>query len=474
MNYEQFIDSKSHIGQALGFEPLWMPSCLFDFQAYMTDWQIRRGRAANLSDCGLGKTLQQLVWAENIARKTNKRTLLVTPLSVGHQTLAEGVKFGVECERSRDGKFSANSKIIVTNYEQLDKFDPNDFIAMGCDESSIIKNVSGETRKLITRFMLKLPYRQLYTATPSPNDFIELGTSSEALGELSNTDMLKRFFVLSEKVPHRMQQIKDQNQNRGNHFAKLSFRVHQNLDKWVIKGHAKEHFWKWVCSWARACRKPSDLGFNDGDFVLPSLTERHHVIEPKRPADGMLFTIPAVGLAAEREERRRTLTERCELAAQLVSHDKPAVVWAGLNVEGDLLEKIIPGARQLKGGQSDEEQEEIIKAFTGGELKKLVTKGKITAWGQNWQHCAHSVSFASHSYEQYYQIVRRFWRFGQRSPVVSDIISTTGEKHVTDNMERKRIQAAEMFDQLIAHMHETLNIQRNGHETITIKQPTWN
>jgi hypothetical protein len=325
--------------------------------------------------------------------------------------------------------------------------------------------------------MLKIPYRLLCTATAAPNDYIELGTSSEALGELGYSDMLSRFFRQTDKQPHRMQIIKDWEAQRAaksgnNHFAKLAFRVAQQIGQWRLKGHAVEPFWRWVCSWARACRSPSDLGFPDDGFALPPLVEREHIIMPARPAEGMLFTLPAFGLAEEREERRRTLAERCEKVARLVDHKEPAVVWCHLNAEGDQLEKVIPDAKQIAGANTDEEKEEAYRAFADGQLRVLVIKPKIGAWGLNWQHCAHVVTFASHSYEQFYQSVRRCWRFGQARPVTVDIVATEGERGVRENMVRKAEQAAEMFLQLVVNMNRSQRLQRTE-EKKALEVPAW-
>lgn len=482
MKYADFIEQKSQLGSMSGFDPVWMPSGLFDFQKSLVDWSLRKGRAAVFADCGLGKSPMQLTWAENVVRKTNKRVLVLTPLGVSAQEIEEGQKFGIECMRSRDGSLG-DSKIIVTNYEQLHKFDPNDFIAVVCDESSCLKNVSSETKKVVTRFMLKIPYRSLWTATAAPNDYVELGTSSEALGELGYTDMLSRFFTNSENASaHRMQRMKNEgcyfgkdylDQRQGNHFAKLAFRVSQQINQWVLKGHAHEHFWRWVCSWARACRKPSDLGFSDGDFILPALQEREHVIEPSKPADGFLITLPAFGLNAEREERRRTLKERCEYVAKLVDHKEPAVVWVHLNPEGDLLENMIPDAIQIKGADSDDAKEDAYAAFKAKQARVLITKSKICGWGQNWQHCNHVVTFVSHSWEQFYQSVRRCWRFGQKRPVTVDVVATTGEQYVRENMIRKAEAAAKMFQQLVEMMNDSMKIERKNTQATSIKIPSW-
>ncbi len=479
LSYSTFLERKSQSGTLDGFEPIWIPDFLFDFQKILVDWAIRKGKAAIFADCGLGKTPMQLVWAENVIRRTNKSVLILTPLAVGPQTIGEGKKFGIECIRSRDGKLPTHPTIVITNYEKLHLFNPTDFIAVVCDESSILKHFSGVTQKAVTRFMLKLPYRLLCTATAAPNDYIELGTASEALGELNYTDMLSRFFKqmdLGKARTELTQEIKEWKlgkQVRGNHFAKLSFRVSQSINQWKLKGYAITPFWRWVASWAKACRKPSDLGFDDGSFILPELSEREHIIIPKTPPDGMLFTFPAFGLREERDERRRTLDERCELVATLVNHAHPAVVWCHLNIEGDRLEKIIQGSVQIKGSTEDDKKEEAYRAFAAGEIRVLVIKPKIGAWGLNWQHCNHVVTFASHSYEQFYQSVRRCWRFGQLNPVLVDIVATTGEKHVRENMIRKAKACDIMFEELVRHMADAQYLERIKNDIYPVEVPKW-
>jgi len=473
VSYADFLETKSQLGGYHGFDAGVLPPYLFDFQAALVEWSLKKGRGAIFADCGLGKTLMQLVWADQVVQRTNKPVLILTPLAVGQQTVAEATRFGISAERSRDGSHSAAARIVVTNYEKLHLFSPTDFSGVVCDESSILKHATGATQKAVTRFMLKLPYRLLCTATAAPNDYIELGTSSEALGELGHTEMLTKFFSQSERKPHRMDDVKASFEAKAkNHFAKLAFRVSQTIDQWHMKPHAEEHFWRWVCSWARACRTPSDLGFSDARFQLPPMTEREHVITPRTMAPGVLFHRPAVGLAEEREERRRTMDERCEMVAELVHHDRPAVVWCHLNEEGDRLAKAIPDALQVKGAMDDDAKEAAYEAFANGECRVLVIKPKIGAWGLNWQHCAHVVTFASHSYEQYYQSVRRCWRFGQTQPVVVDIVYTEGEVAVRENMSRKSIAAQQMFARLVAHMNDSIRVERQR-GTKSVEAPTW-
>ena len=468
MTYEEFLEQKTHSAQMSGFTPTFMPDYLFPFQQAILHWAIEKGRGALFEDCGLGKTIQELVWAQNVVERTNGHVLVLTPLAVGPQTVAEGAKFGIECERSRNGKFS--KRIVVTNYEKLHLFSPSDFEGVICDESSILKHFKGATQQSVTDFMRKMPYRLLGTATPSPNDSVELGTSSEALGQLGMVDMLSRFF----KQDDRKYAVDAREALKAGRREEQRLMVAGTGSSWRLKGHAVVPFWKWVASWARACRKPSDLGFDDTGFELPPLIEREHIVTSKQPpADGYLFTVPAFGLKEERDERRRTLKERCELVARLVDHPHAAVIWCHLNTEGDELERIIPGARQVKGSNTDEEKEETYRAFAAGEFTKLVIKPKIGAWGLNWQFCRHVVSFASHSWEQHYQSTRRCWRFGQTEPVIVDIISSEGEHYVRENMARKAEGASRMFTELVRYMREAERFHRLNIDTPSIEVPSW-
>ncbi len=451
-DYVAFLDGKTQ-SENLGFEPVWMPNQLFPFQREIVKRAIIKGRAAIFADCGLGKTPMQLTWAENVVRHTNKRVLILTPLAVSDQTVREGAKFGIECKRSKTGKPAGN--ITITNYESLHHFDCADFVGVVCDESSAIKNFDGVRKKMITEFMRKVPYRLLCTATAAPNDYIELGTSSEALGELGYMDMLTRFFKNDTSVPFRL------GWHDGGRIG------------WRFKKHAEQPFWQWVCSWATACRKPSDLGFDDGRFVLPALTERQTVVKSAKPRPGFLFEMPAVGLDEQREELRHTVQERCEAAASRVTGIEPALLWCHLNQEGDLLEKLISGSRQVKGSQSDDEKEELFSAFTKGQLRVLITKPKIGAWGLNWEHCSRMTMFPSHSFEQYYQSVRRCWRFGQKREVVVDMITTEGQKDVLLNLRRKAEAANQMFSSLVAFMNDSQKVARSDYKSESIAVPAW-
>lgn len=386
IEYGSFLKSKTSEGSEHGFEPTFMPDSLKPFQKSMVEWSVRKGRAAMFEDCGMGKTFQSLVWAQNVAEHTNKPVLILTPLAVAHQTCREGEKFGIDVRRSSDGKIAGD--IVVTNYHRLGEFDSSMFGGVVCDESSILKNFDGSFKNEITEFMKKIPYRLLCTATAAPNDYIELGTSSEALGYFGFMDMLNKFFK--------------------NDLNNSAIRRHYGeAPKWRFRGHAELPFWRWVCSWARAMRKPSDLGFDDAEYILPDLIEREHLVFSEFRPDGMLFEVPAMTLPEQRQEQRATVKDRCAMVARLVDHDRPALVWCHLDDEGDTLEKMIPGSVQISGKNKDEVKEERFLAFTDKQIRVLITKPKIGALGLNFQHCSHITYFPSHSYESYYQAVRR-------------------------------------------------------------------
>lgn len=452
-SYAEFLERKAQSGADSGFTPIWMPEFLFDFQRDIVEWAIRKGRAAIFADCGLGKTPMGLTWGTNVVRHTGKPVLYLTPLAVAAQTVREAEKFGIEAKQSRDGSMHAG--IVVANYERLHYFDHAQFGGVVCDESSILKSFDGARKTEITAFMRKVPYRLLQTATAAPNDYVELGTSSEAVGYLGHMDMLNRFF-----------------KNDLNNSAQG--RMRGEVIKWRLKGHAEMPFWRWVCSWARAVRRPSDLGYLDEKFILPPLHEIEHLVEAKTLAEGMLFPLPAEGLKEQREERRRTIAERCEKVSSIVNGTgEPALVWCHLNDEGDMLEKLIPDCVQVSGSDSDDAKEEKLEAFATGKVRVLVTKPKIGAWGLNFQHCRHITFFPSHSFEQYYQAVRRCWRFGQTKDVRVDIVTTEGERGVMQNLQRKSDQADQMFSRLVAEMNNAQAINASPVYTNKLEMPSW-
>lgn len=451
-NYADFLSDRKQSDSVSGFEPLWIPKEAFGFQEALISWQIRKGRGALMTSCGTGKTLMELAVAENIVRKTNGNVLLAAPIAVGTQTVKEGEKFGVECHQSRDGKIKG--KITVSNYEQLHKFNPGDFVAMIGDESGILKDNESKTKSEVTEFMRMLPYRMIGTATPAPNDFIELGNSSEVLGELGFADMITRFFKKITQTSTRADEFKSGN--------------------WRFRGHAEQDFWKWVCSWARAIRKPSDLGFDDGNFKLPELIVRHHVVTSSTAPEGFLFPVSANGFFEERQENRRTIEERCQQAADLVNNSgKPFFVFCNLNDESKYLSKIIPDAREVWGNDSDEEKEEAFSDFVSGRLRGVISKARIAGYGLNLQNCAHAVIFPSHSYEQWHQMVRRFWRFGQSSDVVIDVVTSEGQTNMLSNLRRKEAQAEGMFENLVRLMNDGIELSKINPFTKTETLPSW-
>jgi hypothetical protein len=450
--YLEFLARKSQLDASDGFEPYSLPDYLFPFQRAMVDWAVRMGRAALFADCGLGKTPMQLAWAENVSRHTGRPVLVVTPLAVSFQTEKEADKFGADAACSRNGRVAA--RVTITNYERLESFNPDDFGGIVCDESSAIKAFDGRRRAVVTEFLRTMRYRLLCTATAAPNDYIELGTSSEALGYLGHMDMLGRFFTNRQRTAAT-------NRYRG------------EGPQWRFKGHAEDSFWRWVASWARAMRKPSDLGFSDDGFRLPPLEHRQHLVDARTPRSETLFEMPAHGLREEREEARRTLNERCEETAAVLGDAEFAVAWCHLNDEGKLLTRLIDGAVEVAGSDSPDAKEEKLAAFTEGKIRVLVTKPKIGAWGLNWQHCNRMSFFPSHSYEQYYQAVRRSWRFGQQRPVVVDVITTEGGANALKNLQRKAAQADRMFDALVACMRDALAIRRSDIHDKKIEVPAW-
>lgn len=447
-DYRRFIDGKMQHNTGDGFTPHWIPDWLFDFQRELTTWSIENGRTALFADCGLGKTPMQLVWAENVVRHTNKPALILTPLAVSGQTLEESKKFGINASKSID---SCDASIFITNYERLHHLDPNSFSGVVCDESSIIKNYAGKRRAAITEFVRRLPYRLLCTATAAPNDYVELGTSSEALGYLGCQDMITRFFKQETSKDH----------------------LGWGRTKYRLREYGRQSFWRWVCSWSRSIRKPSDYGFDDGEFILPELIVNQEIVECSVPRDGMLFAMTARDLREQRAERRLTINERCDRVAELVANHDRSVCWCHLNDEGDLLEKVLDDCVQVSGRDSDAEKEEKLSAFSSGQVRRIITKPRIAGFGMNWQHCAHLTMFPSHSFEQYYQAVRRCWRFGQQRPVNVDIVTTPGEESVISNLTRKSVQATTMFNELIANMQDALHIERNSANNQSATIPRW-
>lgn len=446
MNYQTFIESKKHSSIDYGIDPLFIPDQMFDFQQYIVRYAIKKGRCAGFIDTGLGKTLIELVIAHNYSMATNKPVLIITPLAVAFQFIKEARKFDIaDIEYSKDGSF--HSKIVVCNYERLEKFTWQDFDCVILDESSILKNFDGAIKNHITSFLRKIKYRFLFTATPSPNDYIELGTSSEALGYLGYTDMLGKFF-----------------KNNNNTIRETA--IGRQGAEWYLKTHAESDFWRWVSSWSKSCRKPSDLGFSDERHALPNLSEVETVVKNKNPlaVDGQaqLFNIPAMDFREIKAEVRATIQDRCAMAVELANHHDISVYWVNLNDEADAITKYDKNAVEIRGQMDLDEKEEILTNFSEGHIKKLITKSSITAFGLNWQHCNHTTYFPTYSYEQYYQSIRRFWRFGQKRDVTVDLILSDGQSRIMKSLQVKKDKANEMFSRLTKETNSDFKITTKG------------
>lgn len=431
-SYTNFLETKRHKYPNQGFDTLWIPNKAFDFQQEIINRSLIKGRFGIFADTGLGKTLIQLVIAQNVVMKTNGNVLILTPLAVAFQFLKEAESLGIDdiCH-TKDGKF--DKKIVVCNYERLHYLDHNDFECVILDESSILKNFDGKIKGKITSFIKKVPYRFLSTATPSPNDFIELGTSSEALGYMGYMDMLSKFFK--------------NNQNTSDS------RNSKNIgEKFYLKPHAEKDFFSWVNQWSIMCKKPSDLGFNDDRYKLPSLTTNHHTVvnESMELANGQLCLIKqqAKRMTEVRNEQKQTVSERCELAYE-IAKNKTSVYWCNRNDESSLLKELDSDATEIKGSMSIDKKEQILIDFANGDIERIITKPKMTSFGLNWQHCNHTVIFPTWSYEQYYQIIRRFWRFGQKKNVNADIVISDGMERVITAIEQKAEKSRILYENLV-------------------------
>lgn len=437
MNYTEFLESKKHSIGEFGFDANYIPDIAFDFQKYIIEKAVKKGRIAIFADTGLGKTLIQLSIANNIIRHTNKKVLILTPLAVAFQFILESEKLGIDdIEYSKDGKHT--KKIVICNYERLHYFDSNDFIGVILDESSILKNFNGKIKNQVTAFVKKIPYRFLSTATPSPNDFIELGTSSEALGYMGYMDMLTKFFKNNQNS------VDSNNRNIG--------------EKFYLKPHAEKDFFAWVNQWSIMVKMPSDLGFSNERYNLPKLIVNKHVVENQSMFDinGQItmFTPIAKSMTEVRLEQKQTEEKRCIKAIELAK-DKTSVYWCNTNLESSYLKQMDKQAVEIIGSQSIEKKEEILLAFANGEIKRLITKAKMTSMGLNWQHCNHSVFFPTWSYEQYYQAIRRFWRFGQKNDVIIDMVISDGQTRVLDTLQQKTKKAIELHENLTANVNQS-------------------
>lgn len=429
IDYESFIAAKHMAVPPCGFD---VPEdkvsgVLFDFQRVIVKWALKKGRAAIFADTGLGKTGMQVTWAKHVADHTQKPVLIVAPLCVAHQTVSEALKFGVEVNYCRE-QDKATGGVNITNYEMLDKFDLSAFAGVVLDESSILRNRDGATRNMIIDSCRSVPYKLSCTATPSPNDFMELGNQVEFLGVMKMAEMLAMFFT-----------------HDGGETS-----------KWVLKGHGKSKFWEWMATWSVCIRRPSDLGFDDARYDLPELHIIPHVVESQPVGD--LFAKPVVGLLERNQARKLSVDERVAKVAEIVNAtDCQWVIWCHRNEESDKLVASIPGARDIKGIYDIEQKEAVTDAFTSGELRVLVTKPSMSGFGMNWQHCNHTAFVGlSDSWEDYYQSIRRFYRFGQQKPVYCHVISAESEGSVVENIKRKDRQNIEMSEQMVSHMRTVM------------------
>ena len=450
MDYQEFLQDKRHSIGEFGFEPNYIPDIAFDFQRFIIEKAVRKGRVAIFADTGLGKTLIQLSIAKNIIENTNKKVLILTPLAVAFQFILEAEKLGIDdIEYSKEGKHT--KKIVICNYERLHYFDSNDFIGVILDESSILKNFDGKIKNQITTFIKKIPYRFLSTATPSPNDFIELGTSSEALGYMGYMDMLTKFFKNNQNS------VDSNNRNIG--------------EKFYLKPHAENSFFAWVNQWSIMVKMPSDIGFSNDRYILPPLHVNKHTVKNQSLIDVngqiTMFTPIAKSMTEVKHEQRQTVESRCEKAVEL-AEGKTSVYWCNLNDESRILNSLDSEAVEIIGSMSIEKKEDILINFASGNIKRIITKPKMTSFGLNWQHCNHSVFFPTWSYEQYYQSIRRFWRFGQSSPVTIDIVVSDGQQRVLDTIQQKTEKAIALHKNLTKNVNSVFqnNVKEFNKEII--------
>lgn len=423
MEYQEFIENKQFRHVTVGFDADVSEYPLFDYQAPIVKWALKRGKAAVFADTGLGKTIMQLTWAEQVSQRTNKPVLILAPLAVSSQTIEEGAKYGIYLEKLNTDADVFGQGVYITNYEQLHKV-KDQFVGIVLDESSILKGMDGRRRKEITEFASNIPYRLSCTATPSPNDFMELGTQAEFLGIMSQVEMLAMFFV--------------------NDMS--------DTGKWRLKGHGEAKFFEWMATWSVVIRSPSDLGFDGSSHDLPELIYHSHVIETD-PQDA-LFVEPAMGLQERNKARKDSVNDRVKKAAEIAnSIEGECLVWCNLNDESEKLSESIDHAMEVKGSDKPDYKSKTLLDFAHGDVKCLVSKPKIAGFGMNWQNC-NSMIFVglSDSFEMFYQAVRRCWRFGQTKPVHVHVISADTEGAVVENIRRKAALHDELSKKMVKHM----------------------
>lgn len=443
--YHKIIDGKrvAFIGAGLDDVPA-LNLSMFPHQAHATEFALRKGRAALFLDTGLGKSLCALEWGRIVVEHTNKPVLMLAPLAVAQQHQREAERFGIDATVVRSGDEIGAKRIYVTNYDRLNKFDPDRFGGVILDESSILKSFTGKTTRALIDAFAKTRFRLCCTATPAPNDHTELGTHAEFLGVMRRDEMLPIWFINDT----------------------------MDTGTWRIKGHAREDFWSWVASWSRCVSRPSDLGFDDGNFALPDLTITHHEVKADRSCDvgfektgklagqQRLFRIPDTSATSIHHEKRLTIKQRAERVAELVNAEPsdPWIVWVDTDYEADAVMAVLPDAVEVRGSQSPEEKERRLVSFSEGRTRVIVTKARIAGYGLNWQHCARQ-AFAgiSFSYEAFYQAIRRSWRFGQTRPVQVHVVCADTERAIWAVVERKSGDHDAMKREMVAAMRRSMS-----------------
>jgi len=428
MTYEEFLKTKDLERIEAGFtvRKSSLNSALFPFQKDIVSWALKKGKAAIFSDCGTGKTIMQLEFAHQVCKKTKGSALVIAPLAVVEQTKKEGAKFGIEvniCRTQADVKKGIN----ITNYEMLEHFNAGAFVCVVLDESSILKSFTSSTRDLLIDKFQMTPYRLACTATPSPNDHSELGNHAEFLGIMTRTEMLATYFI-----------------HDGG-----------NTSSWRLKGYGEKKFWEWVATWAVCVRNPSDLGYSTDGYILPELNLIEHITE-SAPREGELIAMRAETLSERREARKESMTDRIEEARRLVDDsDDNWLVWCDYNAESESLHKAIADSVEVQGKDSPEYKAQTALAFADGNIKALISKPSIYGFGMNFQNC-HEIIFCgiSDSYEQFYQAVRRCWRYGQAHAVNVHIILSEAELNVLENIKKKQAQMDELQENMVNLMHD--------------------
>lgn len=439
MDYETFVKQKRRIEVATGHNPSELNDHLFDFQHAIVTWAVRRGRAAIFADTGLGKTLMQLSWADEVASHTGGIVLILAPLAVSEQTIEQGSTFGIEVRRVPNGSTPDVPGVWITNYERMDHIDFDSLHGLVLDESSILKSHDGKTRQRIINAAQRIPYRLSCTATPSPNDFEELGNQCEFLGVMTRTEMLATYFV----------------NDTG------------DTGTWILKGWGQSRFWEWMGSWAVVLRNPSDIGFDGSRYILTAPEYIEHVVETEQSGD--LFAKPAQTLAERRKAQRDSIESRCKALADVVNADQsePWLIWCHLNDEAEMLQQLIPGSVNVQGSDKPEDKAARMMDFSHGNLRVLISKPKICGFGMNWQHCARMAFVGlDDSFEKFYQAVRRCYRFGQKRNVLVHLFTAENEGQILQNLKRKELQHHEMSEKMIAHMKDIMNTELQGQVNI--------